>query len=334
MNSRTPTHGFDPVFWVFVPIWLAILVLTQKKLLWRLIQRYRAKSWPIASGQIESVAAIEPKQAAFSLTAGRYAPASLAEIFYSYSVGGEREAGRYDREFATAAEAREFLRELKGKSVAVHYNPNKPSSSALSEPSIESLTQARAPNPDAENLRYAPENSLPLWSRPLLWLFAALSAFGLIASLFAYIGAIAGRNVVPEELSLVFRAGIFVLMLPLILVTRRRAGSRRRKGYRKILLHGAPDWMRYMVYGFSAFALIDVFHFMSQAPNAGGGANSPLGVWRGLPGTTIAFYADAFAIFYAAAIDMGNLQRCVNGHPVPLGASFCERCGQPVVRIR
>ncbi len=125
--------------WVIIPFWIIILVLSQRKLLGRWIQRYRAKSWPITTGQIESVSAIEPRRVAFSLAPGRNAPASLAEIFYSYSVGGQREAGRYERQFITEAEAWEFLRDLKGKSVVVHYNPNKPSSSALSEPSIKVL---------------------------------------------------------------------------------------------------------------------------------------------------------------------------------------------------
>lgn len=332
MNPRTPTHGIDPTFWLVITVWLLILVLSQGKRLGRWIQRYRAKSWPTTPGQIESVFTSQPKAASFSVTSWRSSPASVAEIVYSYSVAGQRQAGRYQKEFITEAEAWEFLRDLKGKSVAIHYNPNKPSSSALSEPSIETLTQARAPNPEAENLRFAPANYLPQWLKPFLWVFVALSALGLVLSLCVSIGAIAGHRAPPQKLLPILQLGIFVVWIPAALVAKRRAGMRRRKGYWKIVLHGAPDWMLYMVYGFSALAFIEMFLSFFRHANGGGVAIPPKNDVLGSPEIWMAFYAHAFAILYAALVDMGKLQRCVSGHPVPPNTTFCDRCGQPVVR--
>jgi hypothetical protein len=53
--------------------------------------------------------------------------------------------GVYKREFPSAAAAEEFVRDLYHQPVAVHYNPARPSSSVISESSIETLIQARSP---------------------------------------------------------------------------------------------------------------------------------------------------------------------------------------------
>jgi len=332
MNSGYPIHWTDHKTWLWIVyIWLLPLAVSKLKPLWRWAQRHRAKSWPITMGRVEAVSVNEPKRSFFSSTPRRSSAPFTAEIRYSYSVAGKPEAGLYQREFNTEAEAWEFLRDLNGKSVGVHCNPSKPSASALSEPSIGTLLQARAPNPDAENLRLAPASSISQWSSTSLWVFVFLSAVGLGVSLWVHIGTLEGRRVAPEALFWILHIGIFVVWIPAVLVAKQRVGNMRRKDFWKAVLHGAPGWMRYMVYGFLAYAIINFMLFFPQAPNGDSGANPPAIVWRGFSGHWMAFYSAALAILYSAIIDRKNAQRCVNGHLVPPNANFCDRCGQPVV---
>jgi hypothetical protein len=115
----------------------------------------------------------------------------VAELGYSYSTAGKVETGFYKREFGTEMEASEFVRELKGKPVVVHYNPIKPSSSAVSEDSIESLLQSRSPQPAWQLSASSVSDAVPEWLRPFVWIFTVLSAVGFVLSLWVHFGQIA-----------------------------------------------------------------------------------------------------------------------------------------------
>lgn len=335
MFLANPFHWADPRTWPWVVyLWLALIVVGWLKPLWRWIQRNRAKSWPITTGQIESVSVNESKRFFISSTPRRSSPAYVAELGYSYSVAGNVEAGFYKREFSTEEEAREFLRDLKGKPVAVHYNPNKPSTSTLSEPSIETLLQTRAPRPAAEMFSPVSANSIsPLLSR-FLWVFVVLSAVGLVVSLWVHLGAVMGRRVAPDAFFWILHVGIFVVWFPAVFVAKQRVGNLSRKDFWKVVLQGSPDWMRYIVYGFLGYAVVNFALFMLKAPTGGGGANPPAIFWRGFSGHWMAFYSAALAILYSAANEKEKFRRCINGHPVPRDATFCARCGQSVMQIR
>jgi hypothetical protein len=142
-------------------------------------------------------------------------------------------------------EAEEFVRDLRGKPVAVHFNSNRPSSSALLEPDIEALQQNRAPVPASDLFRSA--NSVPDWIRPLIWFFVFLSAIGLVVSLWIHLGAVMGRRVAPEAFFWMLGVGIFIVWLPAVLVAQRLVGSTNRRDFWKVVLKGSPDWMRYGV---------------------------------------------------------------------------------------
>lgn len=225
----------------------------------------------------------------------------------------------------------EFQRDLKGKPVAVHYSPNKPSSSTLSESSIETLLQARAPKPATENFFSAPTNSIPPLVSRFLWLFVILSFVGLVVSLWVHLGAVMGRRVAPEAFFWILHMGVFVVWFPAFFVAKQRIGNLRRKDFWKAALQGTPDWMRYMAYGFLGYALLNLALVASQAPVGGGGAIPPAIAWRGFSGHWMAFYSVALAILYTAARGSESVRRCVNGHPVRTDGSYCARCGQPVV---
>ena len=213
--------------------------------------------------------------------------------------------------------------------MSVQYNPNKPSQSLLLEPSIETLLQTRAPKPQTESLTSA--DSVPDWVKPLLWVAVGLSAIGLVVSLWVHLGAVMGRHVAPEASFWILHMGIFVVWIPAVFVAKARVGNVNRKDFWKVVLQGSPDWMRYMVYGFLGYAVLNFALFIAKAPSGSGGPNPPAAVWRGFSGHWMAFYSAALAILYAAANASQNVQRCLNGHLVPATARFCARCGQPAI---
>jgi len=78
--------------------------------------------------------------------------------------------------------------------------------------------------------------------------------------------------------------GIFLIWIPTVLVAKQCVGSRRRKDFWQRVLKGSPEWMRYMVYGFFAYAMVNFALSMLKAPAGGAGTNPPAEVWRGFSG--------------------------------------------------
>jgi hypothetical protein len=333
MISANPLRWADPSTWPwFIYVWLALFLAGWLKPLWRWIQRNRASSWPTATGQIESVSVSEPKRFFLSTSPRGRAPAYVAELAYSYSVAGNVNAGFYKREFGTEEEASEFVRDLKGKPVEVHYNPNKPSSSTLSEASIETLLQTRAPKLAWELSVSSRSDAVPEWLQPFVWVFIGLSAVGFVLSLWVHFGAVAGQRVAPAAFFWILHMGIFVVWFPAVMVAQRQAGNLKRKDFWKVVLKGSPDWVRYLVYGFLGYAVVNFMYFFFRAPTGrDDGANPPAMVWRGFSGHWMVFYLAAIAILYSAARQDAQSLRCVNGHAVQANATFCARCGQPVM---
>ena len=81
--------------------------------------------------------------------------AYVAELRYVYTVAGQEERGSYKRELASEVEAQDFIRDLKGKPVAVQYDRNKPLRSGLSEASVETLCRLAHPSRTANS--YLPQ---------------------------------------------------------------------------------------------------------------------------------------------------------------------------------
>jgi hypothetical protein len=78
------------------------------------------------------------------------------------------------------------------------------------------------------------------------------------------------------------------------------AGNMNRRDLWKVVLKGSPAWMRYMVYGFFAYAMGNFLFFMIKAPIGKTEGGQPVAVWRGFSGHWMAFYSAALAILYAA----------------------------------
>jgi hypothetical protein len=227
-----------------------------------------------------------------------------AELAYSYTVEGHYYSGYYQREFGTEDDASEFVRDLRGRSAFVSYNPRQRAKSLLLEDAVSTLLNARPPALLSKFRVLSPE--LPGWAKLLLWPFLVLSGVGLGLSLWIHLGAVAGRRVAPEALFRMLQVGIFVVWIPAALVSIKRIGYRRGKNYWKLALRASPDWIRYVVYGFGGYAMVNLAIFFFHAPQGYGGEDHPAAVWRFMSGFWMALYSGALAILFSAAASPGN----------------------------
>ncbi len=306
-------------------LWLLFLGAGFVKPAWRWLFRQRASSWPLVEGRINSVSVEEPKNFLGFSPTKRGQNRFRSEIVYSYSINGHDYDGHYLGEFGTEEDAQEFGGDLKDKAVMVQYNPNNPSTSALSETSLKELQQTRPPAPIHSIVD--PARTIPQWTVPFLWLFAALSLAGLVLSLYVHISALLGGEIPFVTLGL--HVGIFVVWFPAVMVAQRRVGAPQGKNFWKRALKGSPAWMLYVLYAFFGYAFINFFIVIFSTQPTGSGTHDSTVVWRGFSWHWMVFYYTAFAILYSAAISSTSGPRCMNGHALAAGETVCHECGQP-----
>lgn len=321
-----PIRWNDPTSWPWVfYVWIAFALAGLAKPAWNWFRRTRAASWPVADGRIESVEISKP---GFSFTAkrGHY----LTTLSYSFYVAGTLHSGCYRRDFPTEDEAEEFARDLQNKTITVHCNATNPARSALLEPDIDTLLQNRSPAPPL--MPFQSVKPVPDWLKPFLWVFVSLSCIGLVVSLWVHLGALIGRRVAPEAFFWILHVGIFVVWFPAVFVAQRLVGNLNRRDFWKNILKNSPDWMRYMVYFFFGYAMVNFLFFLSKAPSGDVGGNPSAIMWRGFSGHWMAFYSAALAILYSAARSKDTGLHCPNGHLMSHGTIYCTHCGQASVR--
>lgn len=300
MLAAAPIRWADPRTWPWVVwVWLAFLLAGWAKPIWRWFQRQRAQGWPTVQGRIESVGVKKTKPFSISTSPRGRRLRYAGQLAYSYTMEGHYYSGYYQREFGSEEEGWEFVRDLQAKSVTVSYNPSNPANSLLLEEAVTALLASRPPAPEGKFR--VPVRDVPGWAKPLLWPFIVLSGVGLGLSLWVHLGAVEGRRVAPEAFFWMLHVGIFVVWFPAVFVAIKRVGNNARKDFWKLVLRGSPKWMRYMVYGFFAYAIVNFAIFFFQAPQGSSGANPPATVWRGFSGHWMAFYSAALAILYSAA---------------------------------
>jgi hypothetical protein len=300
MFGNAPFRWTDPSTWPFIFfVWLLFMLAGFATPVWRWWRRQVARSWPTALGKIESVNVMEPQKSFFTPSSrfGR-APAFRAELAYSYTVAEKSYRGRWHKDFGSWEEGREFVRDLEGKPVSVAYSPLKPARSLLLDDAVAMLHSTRPPAPAGVEVG-PPVKDIPSWARPLLWPLIVLSAAGLGTSLWVHLAAIAGQKVAPEPLFWILHAGIFVVFLPAVLVARGRLGITHHKDFWKLVLRGAPAWMKYTVYGLLGYAVVSSLLFMNQTSEPLFAATT-VGQWRVFSSGWMAFYSASLAILYAA----------------------------------
>ena len=293
--TGTPIRWSNPSTWPWMfYVWIGIVVAANAVGIWRWVKRWMAQGWPTAEGRIESTS-IE-RRTGFLRGVNNRTPFT-ASLRYSYSLDGQNLSGVFTRRFGTEAEGKEFVRSLEASRVVVSYNPRRHSDSTLTSASLSTILGRRPPRPEGEF--EVPVAGIPAWSKPLLWPLIGLSAVGLALSLWVHLGALGGYRVAPQYFFVMLHLGIFVVWLPTMLVAKKRIGNMQRRDFWKLVLRGSPNWMRYMVYGFGAYAVVNFLIFLTQAPSGGSG-DPPAVVWRGFSGHWMAFYSAAMATLYAA----------------------------------
>lgn len=295
MLGDHPLRGAHPsgTRWVAY-LWIAMLASNWLRAAWRGHERRKAANWPVAEARIESTGVTQVTATLFSRS--RRSGSYQAELGYSYATTEGRDAGWYRRGFWNDEEAYAFIRDLKGKSLAVHYDPTQPSRSSLSESALDLILRNRAPVPAAES--YTAEEPVPEWFRPFLPALIWISAAGFAASLWVHGGAIMGRLVAPESVFVMLQAGGFLVWIPSVWIARRVAGNMGRGGDWGAVLKQSPEWVRYAVNGFFGYILVN---FLWTSLLASQVANSPAARWRLLSGHLMAFYSAALAVLYSAA---------------------------------
>lgn len=176
--------------------------------------------------------------------------------------------------------------------------------STISDDAVIMLLSLRSPTPEGAAFK-APVSNVPAWIRPLLWPFIALSAIGLGLSLWVHLVSIAGRKVAPHAFIGILHVGIFVVWFPAVLVAIKRVGNTNRKDFWKVVVRGSPEWVRYMVYGFLAYAVVNFLIFI---PSVVSDRTETMSVtaWRAFSGHWMAFYSAALAILYSASVSQKN----------------------------
>jgi len=320
MIDPNASRWSDPSTWPwFLYVWAAFALIGLIKPARAWLMNRRATSWPVTEGHIESVVVKEPS---WSFT--RRQVGLIATISYAYSIAGVTYAGKYMYTPATKDEA-ESLNELADATVNVHYSPDSPSSSALLGSDIDTALTKRLST--TAPIAASQADLLPDARKPLTLFFAMLSAVGLVVSLWVHIGALMRVRVAPEAFFWLLHIGIFVVWIPAVLTARRLVGDTNRKDFWKVVLKGSPMWMRYMVYGFFGYAVVNfLFFFLSTPATKTHNVDTPVKVWRGFSGHWMAFYSAAFAILYTAGAG-NSAMRCPNGHQMTENASYCPSCG-------
>jgi Protein of unknown function (DUF3592) len=107
---------------------LAIFLAVLAERGWQWLRRRAARQWPVAEGRVERSQWRQPNTGT-----NRY---FVAELAYSYVVGGQYFAGYYRQSFSTAKAAAEFVQSVKDRPLQVRYKSGDSATSLLLEESI------------------------------------------------------------------------------------------------------------------------------------------------------------------------------------------------------
>ncbi len=100
---------------VFVLV-IFVVVLAERG--WQWLRRRAARDWPLAEGRVQSVEWRQPRTGT-----NRY---FLADLAFSYVVGGQFYAGYYRRSFSRREEAVAWTQSMRGRTVQVRYRAENP----------------------------------------------------------------------------------------------------------------------------------------------------------------------------------------------------------------
>lgn len=169
----------------------------------------------------------------------------------------------------------------------------------------------------------------------LIYPFMALAALGLVLSIIVHIASLFGLPLDLPFNAMSLHTGIFVVWFPAVIVAYPITRDVPRRDQWRAMLRGCPDWLRYLAYGFFAYAIVNFFLFFTGQIGTATSSigETPGGIVRGFSGHWMVFYCMAFAIFYSALQreKLGLVRRCPQGHQVSLSAKYCEKCGETIL---
>ena len=168
----------------------------------------------------------------------------------------------------------------------------------------------------------------------ILYPFMLLAACGFALSMAAHGMALAGAVIPGGKLVLALHIGIFVVLLPVVFLSRKTARNANGKDFWKIALAGCPVWMRrgfYVLFAYGIFNFILLIATTVGQPKHQTGDALP-SVIRGFSGHWMVFYGAAFAVLYSRihAPHLYRERKCPQGHVVtPIARFFAWRPVHP-----
>jgi len=132
----------------------------------------------------------------------------------------------------------------------------------------------------------------------LLYCSITLAAVGLALSIASHIAALQGKPGPLGNYTWTLHVGALAVCIPAAIVALRLTRGFPRKDQWKALLGGNPVWMKYVLYCFLGYALVNFAIFIAT-PQRGGAGLMPPGVVRGFSGHWMAIYAAAFEVLYS-----------------------------------
>jgi hypothetical protein len=298
-------HGFrwtDPHTWPWIVwVWAGFLLLGWIAPLWKWFQRDRVKSWPAASGYVESIGEPEPRKF-LGLTIPQTSSQGILEIHYSYSALGQSFRGRHKLDSSSKFNPDEFTNRLVRSPVLVQYHPEKPSISALLDSSIEALLRQAPPPSQEEEKRIRAAHEIPAIYRPWLQPLMYLALAGFLISLWINIACVLGKQIPSDAPLFLMHIGIFVVFIPATLTGQKMLGGKLRRDFWKAVMKDAPEAYYYLFYIIFAYSwLTGVYAFFSGFPGNGQPSTPSSGQdWLVFSGVWMIFYYASFAIFLSA----------------------------------
>ena len=262
-------------------VFVSVLVILG---IWEKILLFRARSWPIAQGTIDSAWVHEHKGKRHRW---------IARLDYSFPLQQRRYTGRYSKTFNYQDEADDFVRDLTGKSLRVHYSSRWPVFSVALKQDVETLLQAR-PVAEPEPVTGWQPAPVSLYKKLLAYPFMLLGLAGFLVSLYVHIAAWFGQIVLPQSWLLGLHIGMFppffvsMFLSPRALRLRRQVRSDQAGNFLNTAM------MVVFFYALANFVLgmsISAFHH-GQMP--------PVQEWKLFSGHWMLFYFWSFAILYQA----------------------------------
>src|SRR5262245_49859664 len=115
----------------------------------------------------------------------------------------------------------------------------------------------------------------------LLTPFLVLSVIGLVLSIIAHGASLLGLPQPLGEAAFALHIGILVVWVPAVLVVN-LANDFKQQDFWRTALRGCPRWMRWTMWAFFAYAIVNFLLFMASAPpkGSGGGLDAPPEVFR------------------------------------------------------